>query len=190
MIAEDALRESDLLAFEIAIEQGDPGSIMAGKPRWLMYLGNATPETATERIGSDLSMYSYTNDGVTAYQELIVNRATHKWTFTGEVSAGLVTSAQNFDSVSTVCILSATSGGSIRLRPDGPTVTTSSTMNWVQPAAAPVNPNRNLLANVLTNRPVRWAEGGGAMGGGWGSGNRGGYTSSGLGGAGRSAGLY
>jgi len=63
-------------------------------------------------------------------------------------------------------------------------------MNWVQPAAAPVNPNRNLLANVLTNRPVRWAEGGGAMGGGWGSGNRGGYTSSGLGGAGRSAGLY
>jgi len=101
---------------------------MAGKPRWLMYLGNATPETATERIGSDLAMYSYTNDGVTAYQELIVNRATHKWTFTGEVSAGLVTSAQNFDSVSTVCILSATSGGSIRLRPDGPTVTTSSTM--------------------------------------------------------------
>ncbi|RZA13906.1 MAG: glycoside hydrolase family 3 protein, partial [Proteobacteria bacterium] len=28
VIAEDALRESDLLAFEIAIEQGDPGSIM------------------------------------------------------------------------------------------------------------------------------------------------------------------
>jgi beta-glucosidase len=27
-IAEDALRESDLLAFEIAIEQGDPGSVM------------------------------------------------------------------------------------------------------------------------------------------------------------------
>jgi hypothetical protein len=62
-------------------------------------------------------------------------------------------------------------------------------MNWVQPAPAAVNPNRNLLANVLTSRPVRWAEGGGAMGGGWGSGNRGGYTSS-AGGAGRSAGLY
>lgn len=28
VIAEDALRESDLLAFEIAIEQGDPGSVM------------------------------------------------------------------------------------------------------------------------------------------------------------------
>ena len=28
VIAEDALRESDLLAFEIAIEQGDPGAIM------------------------------------------------------------------------------------------------------------------------------------------------------------------
>lgn len=97
--------------------------------RWLMYLGNQTAESGTDRVGSDFVLYSYNNAGTTLFQELLIDRGTHLATFGGAVTAvGTVTSGSNFDSTATTCIVSASSGGSIRLRPDGPTVTTSSTM--------------------------------------------------------------
>jgi hypothetical protein len=96
---------------------------MATKLRWRMDMGGADAETATERVGSNFAIYSYNNAGSTAFTELNINRATHKATFGGEVYAALVTSSSNFDSVSTTCILSATSGGAIYFRPNGPTST-------------------------------------------------------------------
>jgi hypothetical protein len=105
-------------------------------------------------------------------------------TFMSPDISGKLVSRRAFTSPSQV-----PAGGGLVRPPAVPGLPRGAGMNFVMPTPAPVNPNRNLLANVLTNRPVRWAEGGGAMGGGWGSGNRGGYTSS-AGGAGRSAGLF
>jgi hypothetical protein len=91
---------------------------MAGKNRWRMDLGNATAETATDRVGSDFYLYSNNNAGTALFAELSINRATHLATFGGSVAC-----ASNFDSVSTTCILSATNGGAIYFRPNGPTST-------------------------------------------------------------------
>ena len=61
---------------------------MAGKARWVMDLGNSTAETATERVGSDFTLWSYSNAGDTPFAEMTINRATHKVTFGGEVAFG------------------------------------------------------------------------------------------------------
>jgi hypothetical protein len=94
--------------------------------RWLMYLGDTVAESST-RTGSNFSIYSYDNTGAAAFAEMSINRSTHLAAFGGAITAaGTVTSGSNFDSTSTTCIVSATAGGAVYLRPDGPTDASSS----------------------------------------------------------------
>jgi hypothetical protein len=133
-----------------------------GQNRWLIQLGNSTAETATDKVGSDFSIHSYINAGTTAFQELLINRLTHLATFGGAIQAVTVTSNQNFDSVSTICILSATAGGSIRLRPDGPTASGASETIF------------DTSGNMLISAGAAAATGG--LYGGWGLRNKAGYV--------------
>lgn len=63
---------------------------MAGKTRWRMDLGNATAETATDRVGSDFYLYSWNNAGAAAVAELSISRSAHTATFAGTVSVGSI----------------------------------------------------------------------------------------------------
>jgi hypothetical protein len=63
---------------------------MAGKIRWRIDLGNNTAEGA-ERVGSDFVLYSYSNDGLTPFTEMSINRLTHKVTFGGDLSVSNLT---------------------------------------------------------------------------------------------------
>lgn len=92
----------------------------AGVSRWLIRLGGLATETATDRVGSDFEIYSYANaGGATHYLEMKINRQTHAVTF-----GGLVTTKNGLDTTDAACIISANTGGSITLRPDGAASTT------------------------------------------------------------------
>jgi len=87
--------------------------------RWNMQLGDTTAESSTY-VGSDFRLTAYSNSGASPVTRMHINRSTGNATFYGSV-----TSASNFDSTSTTCVVSASNGGSIHLRPNGPTATTS-----------------------------------------------------------------
>jgi hypothetical protein len=93
-------------------------SFTGTEQRWQIALGDTVAESSTY-TGSNFSIYGYDNTGANARPYMHLDRNTRKVTFYGDV-----VSNQNFDSTSATCILSATSGGSIYFRPNGPTSTT------------------------------------------------------------------
>lgn len=82
--------------------------------RWLIQLGDTAAETATERVGSDFSIYGYNNGATANYRALHVSRQTLKATFGGEVNT-----PSTFSTATTTAILAAANGGAIYLRPNG-----------------------------------------------------------------------
>jgi len=99
---------------------------MTDKARWRMDLGNATAETATDRVGSDFYLYCYNNAGTTSYPAISISRLNGSAVMYGSVTVnGVLTTGDqlNFDSIlqssDTSCILAAANGGSIYFRPNG-----------------------------------------------------------------------
>lgn len=98
---------------------------MTDKLRWLMYLGDQTAETGSDRVGSNFDIYSYNNAGSTAFLEMSINRLTHAWTTGGAISInGQITFDNYLVSSTTTALLTTTGSGTCYLRPGGLGVTT------------------------------------------------------------------
>lgn len=103
--------------------------------RWNFWLGDTAAESGGVGIytGSNFHIQAYDNAGANARSYLHIARDTQRMTVYGPVTmnstlnvtgaiaaASTVTAGSNFDSTSTTCILSATTGGAIYFRPNGP----------------------------------------------------------------------
>jgi hypothetical protein len=99
---------------------------MGGKNRWILDFGNATAETATDKVGSDFFIYSCNNAGAGASAALSISRLNNLVTAYGALTVnGVLTTLDQltFDSIlqsaDTAAILASASGGVIYLRPNG-----------------------------------------------------------------------
>jgi hypothetical protein len=85
-----------------------------GKSRWLIYLGNPTAESGTDRVGSDFDIYCYNNAGTSSFKALTITRSNLTATFGGAVMA-----PSTFASTGTNLILASAVNGAIFFRPNG-----------------------------------------------------------------------
>jgi hypothetical protein len=59
---------------------------MDEKSRWMIRLGNAAAETATDKVGSDFDIYSFNNAGTISVPALNIDRSSNVATFYGDLT--------------------------------------------------------------------------------------------------------